>query len=594
MKKSAAKRKKSQKKDKLPVKSDNKLHPIDYVLLAAFFAFIAVVTSFKIFLDDDVFWHLATGRFIVQNGYIPSADVFGFMTSGTKWIPFEWGWDVITYFVYNFAGFYSLSIFRTLIVMAAFAVIVYVLWKNEISLSLIILFSVFLVFSSLGRFSIRPQVVTYLFFILILYIFYRYKNNYKGEKSFAVTLPVIFLLWANMHMGVLLGIAAFGIFVISEETEYFFIRKKAKTYEEKIKNKYLIYSVVLSIIALLINPYFIETYLYALRHSEMQMLEQINEWKSPFSVVSYYYVKIYIFFLITGVIILYYSFKKRELFPALLYVVIGIYSVRGLRFISDYMFIIFICWMIALSFLIHKTSINNIFNKLPVKAVLMLLLIFLIFKASDNSLYKDYLGNYFRETGLTVNKKYFPKAMFDFIRNEKIYKTGSRPFNSLKIGGYFVWNFPENKNFIDSRNLNDNVYAEYKNIDLGKPGFENLLEKLGIDYVMYSTPYLTINASEIRRNIISYLSADTTDWKLIYWDDISFLFVKNLPKFSILIKKFEFKYVSPYNFIFNRQYLNEGYKTDRPKVIKELERKLQGEPSGILINDISYYLNSLH
>lgn len=596
VKKSAAKKIKSQKKDKLPAKSNNKLKPIDYILLASFFAFIAVVTSFKIFLDDDVFWHLSTGRFIVQNGYIPSADVFGFMTSGTKWIPFEWGWDVTTYLVYNIAGFYSLSIFRTLIVMAAFAIIIYVLWRNEISLSLIVLFSVLLVFSSLGRFSIRPQVVTYLFFILILYIFYRFKNNYKGKKSFAVILPVIFLLWANMHMGVLLGLAVFGIFVVSEEIEYFFIRKKTKPDEDKIKNKYLIYSFILSIIALLINPHFIETYLYALRHSEMQMLEEINEWKSPFSdpAVSFYYVKIYIFFLFTGVIILYYSAKKKELFPALLYVVIGIYTVRGLRFISDYMFIIFVFWMVALGFLFRKTSINNTLNKLPVKAVITLLLVFLIVKASDDSLYKDYLNNHFRETGLAVNDRYFPKAMFDFIKKENIDKIGSKPFNNLKIGGYFIWNFPESKNFIDSRNLSDKVYAVYKDIDLKKPGFGNLLEKSGIDYVIYSTPYLTINASEIRRNIVSYLSTDTADWKLIYWDDISFLFVRNLPKFGSLINKYEYKYVSPYYFIFNREYLNQGYKTDRPEVISELKRKQSEEPNGILINDISYYLNLLH
>jgi len=596
MKKSAAKRKKLQKQSKLPVKIDNKLKPIDYILLASFFAFVAVVTSFKIFLDDDVFWHLETGRFIVQNGYIPSADVFGFMTSGTAWIPFEWGWDVITYLIYNIAGYYSLSVFRTLIVMTAFGVIVYVLWKNEISLSLIVLFSVLLVFSSLGRFSIRPQVVTYLFFILILYIFYRFKNNYKGEKSFIVVPPIIFLLWANMHMGVLLGLAVFGIFVVSEEIEYFFIYKKAKSDEEKTKNKYLVYSFVLSIIALLINPHFIETYLYALRHSEMQMLEEINEWKSPFSdpAVSFYYVKIYIFFLFTGVIILYYSLKKKELFPALLYIVTGIYSVRGLRFISDYMFIIFILWMVALGFLFRKTNINNTLDKLPVKAVLTLLIVFLIVKAADNSLYKDNLNNYFRETGLTVNDRYFPKAMFDFIEKEDINKIGSKPFNNLKIGGFFIWNFPESKNFIDSRNLNDNVYAEYKEIDLRKPGFENLLEKSGVDYVIYSTPYLTINTSEIRRNIISYLSTDTTDWKLIYWDDISFLYVKNLPKFGSLINKYEYKYVTPFNFIFNRRFLNEGYKSDRPEVINELKRKLSEEPEGTLTRDISYYLNSLH
>ena len=86
------------------------------------------------------------------------------------------------------------------------------------------------------------------------------------------------------------------------------------------------------------------------------MLESINEWKSPFSSASYYYVKIYIFFLFSGVIIFYYSFRKKEIFPALLYAVIGIYSVQSLRFISDFMVIIFIYWMLAAGLLLEKLT----------------------------------------------------------------------------------------------------------------------------------------------------------------------------------------------------------------------------------------------
>ncbi len=160
-------------------------------MLAAFLAFISVATTFKIFLDDDTFWHLATGRFIVQNGYVPSVDVFGFVTSGSIWIPFEWGWDVITYFIYNLGGFYTLSIFRTLAVVALFSIILFTLWKNNISLTTSILFSVLLVFGLLGRFSIRPQIISYLFFIILIFFLYRFKYNNKVKKSFVWSLPLI-------------------------------------------------------------------------------------------------------------------------------------------------------------------------------------------------------------------------------------------------------------------------------------------------------------------------------------------------------------------------------------------------------------------
>jgi hypothetical protein len=591
-----SKEKSNDAKEQAPVIIYDRLKIIDYFLLASFFTFLSIITSFKIFLDDDTFWHLATGRFLIQNGYIPSTDVFGYITYGLKWIPFEWGWDVLTYLLYNIGGYYTLSIFRTIIILITFAFIIYLLWKNNVSLSLVIPFSVVIVFGVLGRFSIRPQIATYLFLIIILFLFFRIKYNYSGKKNILVILPVIFLIWANIHMGVLLGILIFALYIISAEADYFIINKKENTDERKKGNKYLLCSFVISIIALLINPHFIDTYLYTFAHPQMQMLEDINEWKSQFSsiTISYYYVRIYIFFLITGVLLLYYSVKKKDLFPALLYIVTGIYSVQGMRFMSDYLIIIFIMWMLALNSLFERTKFNKFLNSLYTKIVIIVCLVFLIVKTYDNTLYKDYLGNYFRETGFGVNEKFFPKSMFDFIKKENIDKIGTKPFNSLKIGGYFIWEFPESKNFIDSRNLNDRIYSLYKNINLKEQGYEFLLDTLGIDYVMYSTPYMTINASEIKFGIISYLSLADVKWKLIYWDDRSFLFVRNIPKFNDLINKYAYYYITPYNFIFNRTYLDESYKNHKNFADVELNRKLTDDPKGIIINDMSSYLRRYH
>jgi hypothetical protein len=267
--------------------------------------------------------------------------------------------------------------------------------------------------------------------------------------------------------------------------------------------------------------------------------------------------------------------------------VIGIYSIQAMRFITDFMITIFIFWMISISFLTSKFNFDKVIENIISKTIIFIGIIYLIFNIYNNTIYKEYLGNYFRETGFGVNENFFPKKMFDFITKENIDKIGSRPFNNLKIGGYFIWNFPENKNFIDSRNLNDSLYYLYKNIDLKKYGFELLLEKLNVDYVIYSTPYLIYNPGEIEKNIISYLAEENNKWKLVYWDDRSFLFVKNIPKFKDIISQFEYKFVSPYNFLFEQKTLNEKYISDRLAVTGELRRKLIEEPDGKIINDIA-------
>jgi len=580
----------SKEKKKEPQKIIETEKPVfNYILIAAFSLLVCVFTTYKLSNDDDVFWHLATGKYIIQNFSIPSADVFGFATQGQKWIPFEWGWDLITYLIFNIGGFVSLSILRTALVLSIFLLIYLYLKKNNVNITVSALFSFLLLLGILVRLSVRPQLVSYLFLVLVISFLLNYKFFDKYRKSLIYILPVIFLLWANMHMGVNLGLAVFGLFILSESYNYLKTDKRNIKDEDKSKLKILLLAFGFSAFAMLINPNTYSTFIYTFRHTQMDMLEQINEWKSPFrsDTASNYNVKIYLFFLTTGILILFYSIRNKNYFPVLVYVFLGVYSAQAIRFITDFMIGIFIFWVLALSLLVDKIKFDKYLKNPAAKLIVSAGLLFIVFTAYDGTFYKKYLGNYFRDTGFGVNERFFPKSMFDFISGEGIDKIGKRPFNNLKIGGYFIWNFPESKNFIDSRNLNDSIYMLYKNIDLKRPGFENMIDNIGFDYFIYSTPYLTVNAGEIEKNIISYLSVNRDKWKLVYWDDRSFLFVKNIPQFSSVISKYEYKYISPYNFLYAKDYFNEKLISDYDGIAAEINRKLEQEPGGVFINTIA-------
>jgi hypothetical protein len=51
-----------------------------YIFPILFLNFVSLATSFKISGDDDIFWHLKTGEFILRNKTVPSTDVFGLTT----------------------------------------------------------------------------------------------------------------------------------------------------------------------------------------------------------------------------------------------------------------------------------------------------------------------------------------------------------------------------------------------------------------------------------------------------------------------------------------------------------------------------------
>lgn len=570
---------------------------IEYGLLILFGIFLVLFTTFKITGDDDVFWHLATGRYIVETGHVPSVDIFGFVTQGQQWMPFEWGWDVLTYTLYNIGGYTALSILRTFIFVFIFWIFYVVLKKFKVNTFLSVLFFLILAFGIMDRLTPRPHVMSMLFFVVLLYIFFDYRYFRRGTGKLIYFLPLVFLIWANMHMGILAGLFLFGIFILSEIVNYFGKSNQGISPLSKKQLQMLIALFGLSILAALVNPNFFQTYVYAYDHTKMKLLETINEWRSPFDPVygGGFVTNIYKFFLFGGLIILYYSMRKKDYFPALVYVGFAIYSVRAVRFTVDYIMIIFVFFVIALDFILaefSKEKLNSILRNSPVPSVIiMAVLAYLIFNIPNNKLYLEQL-QYYRVSGFGINSDFIPVQMFDFMREHKIPETGQRPLNHFGSGGYLVWNFPESKNFIDSRNLNDEIFGEYNTLIAKRPGFENKLKQYDFDYSIYLAPDLVRAPAEMEQTIISYFSKKQDDWKLVFWDDKSFLFLKNLPKFKEIIDKYEYKYVTPYNFGYQKQSIENGMKNDPERVKSEIDRKLSTEPNGVIINTIQNSLTS--
>lgn len=578
---------------KPPVFKDNPLY--NYGLILLFTVFIVLLTTFKISGDDDVFWHLATGRYIIENNDVPSKDVFGYVTEGQEWMPFEWGWDVLTFGLYNIGGYTAISIFRTAIFLLMFFLMFLMLRKFKVSYTLIFLFLTVLAFGVMDRLTPRPHIMSMLFFVVLLYIITDYKYFNRSNFKILFFIPLIFLVWANMHMGILAGLFLLGIFLASEIIIYLKPNKFSTKEIPPLSKPELIRLMLIfaaSVIVMFINPNSFATYGYAYEHTKMKMLETINEWRSPFDAMfgDGFVTTIYKVFLFGGILILYYAVKKKDLFAALVFVGFAIYSVRAVRFTVDYIVIITVFLVVSVSFIISNSrseGLMTFFNASPVpKVIIELCLLFFIFNLPSDKLYMEYL-KYYRVSGFGINSDFIPTQMFDFMKENNIPVEGTRPLNHFGSGGFLVWSFPGSKNFIDSRNLNDSIFNEYNTLISKKPGFENKLKGYDFDYAIYLAPDLVRAPNEMEQTIISYFAKHPEEWKLVFWDDKSFLFLKNLPKFKEVIEKNEYRYLTPYNAFFKRNVLDKAVKDDPEEFKKELDRKLGVDPNGLIINSIN-------
>src|SRR5690606_7303054 len=54
--------------------------------------------------DYDTWWHLASGKWIAQNGSVPAIDVLSHTVRDHAWINLQWAFDLALYYLYQLDG----------------------------------------------------------------------------------------------------------------------------------------------------------------------------------------------------------------------------------------------------------------------------------------------------------------------------------------------------------------------------------------------------------------------------------------------------------------------------------------------------------
>ena len=65
------------------------------------FAFLSV--CFPV-VNTDIWWHLASGRWILEQGSFPASDPFSAGAAGQKWTDVHWLFQVIAYGIHSAGG----------------------------------------------------------------------------------------------------------------------------------------------------------------------------------------------------------------------------------------------------------------------------------------------------------------------------------------------------------------------------------------------------------------------------------------------------------------------------------------------------------
>jgi hypothetical protein len=73
--------------------------------------------------DPDTYWHVAVGRWIVENGRWPDVDVFSHTAAGQPWIAKEWFGQIALYGAHRAAGWTGVALLGAVSFAASVAVL---------------------------------------------------------------------------------------------------------------------------------------------------------------------------------------------------------------------------------------------------------------------------------------------------------------------------------------------------------------------------------------------------------------------------------------------------------------------------------------
>jgi len=451
--------------------------------------------------DPDMWWHIAAGEEILRTGVLPQFDPYSATAGGVRWIAYEWLGEVVLALA-STAGLQGRAALLLALATTFFLLLYYYAWLRSGCMKSAFLACVVCLPLAAVFFTLRPQLIGYLFLLATLVLLERFR---QGRQHTLWLLPLVFLLWVNTHGSFAFGLMAVGLYWASGWIGFDLggIRGQKWTAQE---SRHLGLAFLLCVLVLPLTPYGTEVAAYPFEMAFLQgtNVASIIEWQplTPDLALGKVFVALLLAFLV-GVLAIRPRFRLEEI--ALLCFAVYSASVHR-RFL-----------IVLLAVLV------------PLVAVLLARLVPAYDPAKDRPALNAAgcllilagvgLGFPSEQTLTGVVERYYPVQAVAYLQENP---APEPMFNEYGWGGYLIWSKGrEARVFIDGRaDLYDytGVLADYMSITLIKPDALRLLDKYGLRSALVR-----------RKDPVATLLSASPQWRLIYADDLAAVFVRNSP-----------------------------------------------------------------
>jgi len=456
--------------------------------------------------DADMWWHLHSGRTMLETGQMIYTDSFSYTFAGEPRVYYDWGGQVILYGLWQIGGINALMLSTAFVAVAGMIILFKTMPGNPYVNALLLVATAA---AAAIFWTPRPQMATYFFSTVVIWLLFRYK--WLDEDRLWWFVPVMWI-WGNIHAGFFVGLLFWGGTVTGEILNLVISKAKLRTVGWRGVRKLTVVGVVGSLV-LLINPNGFDLLLVPFETFGLQVLrDYIQEWQPPD--LSNPQILPFTFLLILAPASMVMSRRRLDFTELVLLTGTAYLALTASRNIA--LFVVVAAPIIARhlnDFLQHRGwVIRPVQQPTPQMRRLNVLLIILVaFGVSVNLLR---LMN-----PTTINERH--AGFFPVTATEVLKQTPQEGniFNSYNWGGYLMFHLPDLPVFIDGRT---DLYREfvdtYANVAFGSVHFDPLFNEYGIGHALIETG-----------SGLAALLSQANDWSVLYSDDIATIFVHEEP-----------------------------------------------------------------
>ena len=457
--------------------------------------------------DPDFWWHVRIGRWMVENGRLPSNDIFTYTVPGHVWTDHEYLTEVLMWLIYSGMGAFGISVFFGLITYAGF----YSMYR-QVRRQPFVIAGLGLGLAAIAGAPIwgpRAQMITFALTCLELYLLQGYLSGRSRNLQF---FPLVMIVWANLHGGWVIGFVWLGVALAAELAGWAW---EPSNPAHRAHVRFLAIITAASAVAVLATPHGFSLYLYPFQTvASMAQERLIVEWFSP----DFHQPYLHAFEGMILLLIVGFALRRPTLYDLLLSLVALALALQSVRNIVLF---------IAATTPVLITSCSDYWKEIskargwkptlpsePVFAAITALALVVFALATVVHIGGETAPS--RQQALTDST--YPVGAADWLAAHP--DIGTRMYNQYGWGGYLAYRFYPQQNrrvfiFGEAALMGDDLLNEYEDIQTLRTDWKALLDKEGVDYIVY-------NRGEALANVL----ATESDWKLVYEDSVAVIYVR--------------------------------------------------------------------